>query len=205
MEGREPAHQAHHEPLVLVEPRLQFVDLARDIVFHLSLRSWCGNRNGKRRGSGLPDPDPHLLVDGAHMSAPFHLVAFEPSEHDLQIACTKMLFSILLPEVCWTAIDHAHSLDRRLSKRGFPIGLIEMQKRKARGIRSGLWDYFFWHRSVTHVIELKVGDGNLSPSQEDFGRQLIRAGVTQLKVCWSKDQLFNTVVEWGLTRNAVMT
>lgn len=135
----------------------------------------------------------------------FQLVPPEPGEHDLQIDCTKMLAVVLLPEVCWTAIDHAHSLDQRKTKFGIPIGLIEMQKRKARGIRSGLWDYFFWHQSVTHVIELKVGINDLSPDQEIFGHQLIRAGVNRLKVCWSQDQVFNTVKEWGLTRNAVMT
>lgn len=135
----------------------------------------------------------------------FQLVPPEPGEHDLQIACTTMLALVLLPEVCWTAIDHAHSLDRRPSKRGFPIGLIEMQKRKARGIRSGLWDYFFWHHSITHVIELKVGDNDLSHDQELFGRQLIKAGVNRLKVCWTQRQVFDTVADWGLTRKAVMT
>ncbi|MCL2427895.1 MAG: VRR-NUC domain-containing protein [Alphaproteobacteria bacterium] len=134
----------------------------------------------------------------------FQLVSPEPSEHRLQIDCTKMLAAILLPEVCWTAIDHAHSLDRRLTTGGVPVGLVEMRKRKARGVRSGIWDYFFWHRSLTHVIELKVGDNDLSDDQELFGRQLIRAGVKHLKVCWNKDQVFDTVVAWGLTRNAVM-
>jgi hypothetical protein len=134
----------------------------------------------------------------------FQLIPPVQSEHELQIECTDMLAVILLPDVCWTAIDHAHSLDRRPTPGGLPIGLIEMRKRKARGIRSGLWDYFFWHRSITHVIELKVGDNDLSSDQELFGRQLIAAGIDRLKVCWNKDQVFNTVVGWGLTRNAVM-
>jgi len=133
------------------------------------------------------------------------LVAPEPDEHTLQISCTAMLGIILLPEVCWTAVDHAHSLDRRLTKNGVPIGLIEMQKRKARGIRSGIWDYFFWHRGITHVIELKVGDNDLTPDQEEFGRQLLGAGVQHLKVCWTRDQVFNIVRDWGLTRRAVMS
>lgn len=134
----------------------------------------------------------------------FHLMPPEPSEHELQIECTSMLALILLPDVCWTAIDHAHSLDRRPTPGGLPIGMVEMRKRKARGIRSGLWDYFFWHRGITHVIELKVGDNDLTPEQETFGRALIAAGVDRLKVCWNKDQLFHTVVDWGLTRKAVL-
>jgi hypothetical protein len=129
----------------------------------------------------------------------------EPSEHELQKACTKLLHAILLPDVCWTAIDHAHSLDWREGRSGKPIGLIEMQKRKARGVRSGIWDYVFWHRGITHFIELKVGDNDLSDEQELFGRQLIKAGISRLKVCWNSEQVFNTVVEWGLTRKAVMT
>jgi hypothetical protein len=133
------------------------------------------------------------------------LVAPEPDEHTLQISCTAMLQILLLPEVCWTAIDHAHSLDRRTTAKGVPIGLIEMRKRKARGIKSGIWDYFFWHRGLTHVIELKVGDNDLTPDQEEFGRRLLGAGVQHLKVCWTRDQVFNTVRDWGLTRRAVMS
>jgi hypothetical protein len=128
------------------------------------------------------------------------LVAPEPLEHDLQISCTDMLRLVLLPDVQWTAVDHAHSLDRRIGREGRPIGLIEAMKRKARGIRKGIPDYLYWHRGRGFAIELKRNaDEQLSDDQEDFLRGLIRAGV-EVKICWTKMQVFDTVVAWGLTR-----
>ena len=127
------------------------------------------------------------------------LVPDEPDEHELQLSCTGMLSIILLPDVCWTAIDHSGSVDRRIGRNGVPIGLLEMKKRKARGVQDGIWDYAFWHRGEAFAVEMKVGDNDLSDAQKEWGRRLIKAGV-HVKVCWSKPQLFNTVVEWGLTR-----
>lgn len=132
----------------------------------------------------------------------FALSAPEPSEHQLQIACTDMLWRILLPDVQWTAIDHAHSLDQRLTRKGIPIGKVEAQKRKRRGIKPGIPDYLFWHQGRPYAIELKVGDGDLSPDQEEFCRGLIRAGA-QLKVCWSSSQFMETISAWGLVRPGV--
>jgi hypothetical protein len=130
----------------------------------------------------------------------FQLVAPEPREHELQIDCTKMLERILLPDVQWTAIDHAHSLDRRIGRNGRPIGLIEVQKRKARGIRAGICDYLYWYDGRSFAIELKRNaDEKLSDDQKDFCRGLLRAGVS-VKVCWTKPQVFETVVGWRLTR-----
>lgn len=127
------------------------------------------------------------------------LVPNDPSEHELQEDCTAMLRILLLPDVAWTAIDHAHSLDRRLTRNGVPIGLIEMQKRKRRGIKPGIWDYLFWHRRRAYAIELKVGDNDLDDDQIDFGKALIAAGL-DLKVCWTKAQVFETTRDWGLLR-----
>jgi len=130
----------------------------------------------------------------------FILEAPEPREHELQIDCTHMLERILLPDVQWTAIDHAHSLDRRIGRNGRPIGLIEVQKRKARGIKSGICDYLFWFDGRAFAIELKRNaDEQLSDTQKDFCRGLLRAGAL-VKVCWTKIQVFDTVVEWRLTR-----
>lgn len=127
------------------------------------------------------------------------LVSPEQDEHELQISCTNMLRLLLLPDVCWTAIDHSHSVDRRIGRNGFPIGLLEMKKRKARGVEDGIWDYAFWHRDKSFAVEMKVGDNDLSDAQKEWGKRLIAAGV-HVKVCWSKTQLFDTVVSWGLTR-----
>jgi hypothetical protein len=134
------------------------------------------------------------------MGRPFTLTAPDPREHELQIDCTKMLGLILLPAVQWTAIDHAHSLDRTIGRNGRPIGLIEAQKRKARGIRPGICDYLFWHASRGFAIELKRdAQETLSDVQKIFVQGLINASIP-VKVCWTKDQVFDTVVGWQLTR-----
>jgi hypothetical protein len=130
----------------------------------------------------------------------FALEALEPSEHELQIDCTTMLERILLQDVQWTAVDHAHSLDRRIGRNGVPIGLIEVKKRKARGVKSGICDYLFWFDGRAFAIELKRNASEkLSDDQKTFCRGLLRAGVL-VKVCWTKSQVFNVVVDWGLTR-----
>lgn len=133
------------------------------------------------------------------------LVADEPSEHELQISCRKMLDILLLPEVQWTSIDHAHSLDRRIGRNGRPIGLLEAQKRKARGIKAGICDMLFWYRQRGYAIELKrTASEPLNTDQGTFCRGLLATGVP-VKICWTKEQVWRTVVDWGLTRpHAVM-
>lgn len=133
----------------------------------------------------------------------FALTAPSQSEHDLQIDCTTMLRKILLPDVAWTAIDHAHSLDERIGRHGRPVGLLEAVKRKRRGIRRGVPDYAFWRRARAFAIELKTVDGELSDDQKDFLRELIRAGV-EVAVCWTRPQVFQRVVVWELARPGVM-
>lgn len=111
-----------------------------------------------------------------------------------------MLRIILLPAVQWTAIDHAHSLDRRIGRNGVPIGLIEVKKRKARGVKPGICDYLYWHDGCGYAIELKRNaDEDLSDDQKEFCSGLIRARIP-LKICWTKLQVFETVQGWGLTR-----
>jgi hypothetical protein len=111
-----------------------------------------------------------------------------------------MLRIILLPDVQWTSVDHAHSLDRRIGRNGVPIGLMEAQKRKSRGIRAGITDMLFWYRQRGFAIELKRNASEpLSDDQKTFCKGLLLAGIP-VKICWSKDQVWRTVVEWGLTR-----
>jgi len=133
---------------------------------------------------------------------PFYLVPDEPDEHELQIQCSDMLRLLLLPTVAWTAIDHAHTLDRRVGRHGVPIGILEAKKRQRRGIKPGITDYLFWHRGRGFALELKVGDGELSDDQREFFRTLIAAEI-ETKVCWTKTQVFQTVQAWGLTRHMV--
>jgi hypothetical protein len=114
-----------------------------------------------------------------------------------------MLRLILLPDVQWTAIDHAHSLDRRIGRNGAPIGLIEVRKRKARGVKPGICDYLFWHRRCGFAIEMKRNaDEDLSDDQKEFCQGLIDAEIP-IKICWSKFQVYQTVVAWDLTRVAI--
>jgi hypothetical protein len=144
------------------------------------------------------------------VSRRFTLVAPEPSEHELQITCADACWRILLPDVQWTAVDLAHSLDERPIRNARPgrdgriptIGLIEAQKRKRRGCKPGVWDFLFWHQTNAFALELKVGDGDLSDDQKEFGRGLIRAGC-KLKVCWTFEQFIQTITAWGLVRPGV--
>lgn len=136
--------------------------------------------------------------------SPFRLTADRELEHDLQLTCTKAFWRILLPDVCWTAIDHAHSLNMTIGRNGRPVGLIEAQKRKARGVKAGIADYLFWHRGNGFAIELKTVDGVLSDGQEDFLKQLILARV-EVSVCWTLDQVLDRVQAWGLCRRFRVT
>jgi hypothetical protein len=134
--------------------------------------------------------------------ARFSLISPEPSEHELQVACADACWRILLPDVQWTAVDLGHSLDQRAGRNGVPIGLIEARKRKRRGCKPGCFDFLFWHQTNAFAIELKVGDGDLSDDQKEFGRGLIRAGC-KLKVCWTFEQFISTITAWGLVRPGV--
>jgi len=128
------------------------------------------------------------------------LTAYEQSEHELQIDCSKMLDIVLRPDVVWTAVDHAHSLDQRIGRNGRPIGILEAQKRKGRGVKKGICDYLFWYQQYGFAIELKRSASDpLSPEQKVFCKSLLATRIP-VKVCWTKDQVFDTVVSWGLTR-----
>ncbi len=132
--------------------------------------------------------------------AAFILEAPEPREHELQIDCTRMLLRLLLDDVQWTAIDHAHSLNPTIGRNGKPIGLGEAQKRIARGIKAGICDYLFWHRGLGFAIEMKRNASEpLSDDQKTFCRGLLAAGIP-VKVCWTIWQVDEHVTEWGLTR-----
>jgi hypothetical protein len=107
---------------------------------------------------------------------------------------------VLLPEVQWTSVDHAHSLDQRLGRTGRPIGLVEAMKRKARGVKKGITDILFWHQGRGFAIELKRSASEpLSDAQKEFCKGLLAAQIP-VKICWSKSQVYQVVVDWKLTR-----
>jgi VRR-NUC domain len=133
------------------------------------------------------------------------------NEHEMQIACTDMLATLLLPDVEWSAVDHGHSFDKRPIRNAKPgrngkiatIGMLEAQKRKRRGVKSGLCDFYFWHQGDCFAIELKTPDGALSDDQREHIKGLIRNNVL-VRVCWSKALVLQTVIEWHLTRPMVI-
>lgn len=130
----------------------------------------------------------------------FALEAYEQPEHDLQIDCTKMLTRLLLPTVQWTAIDHAHTLDPTIGRNGRPIGFLQAQKRKARGVKAGICDYLFWHRKRGFAIELKRNAYEAEhPSDDQIEFMLgLRAAEVPIKICWTIWQVHDTANAWGL-------
>jgi hypothetical protein len=131
----------------------------------------------------------------------FRLAELREEEHETQIACTAMLWKVLLPDVAWTAIDHGHSMNMKIGRHGVPIGILEAQKRKKRGVKAGIADYLFWHRSFGFAIELKTVDGVLSEGQEVFLGDLIRAEIP-VSICWRIEQVLERCTAWGLCRHA---
>ena len=61
-------------------------------------------------------------------------------------------------------------------------------------------DFLFFHQQRGFAIELKRNASEkLSPGQKEFCKALIDTRIP-VKICWSKDQVFDCVVAWGLTR-----
>jgi hypothetical protein len=129
----------------------------------------------------------------------FRLTSYVEAEREAQIQDVKMLRILLRPGVCWTAIDHGHSFNPTLGRNGQPIGLIEMQKRKARGVRAGIPDLLFWADHKPYAIERKVEGGVLSDAQREFQEELKQAGVL-VSTAWSQAELCATLKAWGLLR-----
>ena len=149
------------------------------------------------------DAQADLLPRRHPPAARFRLQPSKYPEHALQIDCTAMLRRILLPDVCWTAIDHAHSLNMTPGRHGRPIGLLEAQKRKARGVRAGVSDYLFWRHGAGFAIELKTVDGSLSGDQRVFLQEMINTGIP-VSVCWDIRQVAVKLLEWGLCRGVTV-
>lgn len=67
---------------------------------------------------------------------------------------------------------------------------------KAMGVKAGIPDLLFFHRSQLDAIELKVGKNNLTSKQEDVRDQLLREGA-RYAVCRSLSDVCDTLDEWG--------
>jgi VRR-NUC domain len=129
----------------------------------------------------------------------FALTSPVQRERDEQIQDARMLHILVRPGVCWTAIDHGHTFDMTPGRYGKPRGLIEAQKRKARGCRPGIPDFLFWADGKPYAIERKVEGGRVSGEQQQFQTELRTAGVA-VATCWSQRELADTLQGWGLLR-----
>ena len=129
----------------------------------------------------------------------FKLISYVEAERDAQIQDARALKILLRPNVAWTAIEHGHSFNPTIGRSGQPIGLIEMQKRKARGVRSGIPDLSFVAEGRSYWIERKVEGGIISEAQLEFQSELKDAGAL-VATCWSQRELCDTLEAWGLLR-----
>jgi hypothetical protein len=129
----------------------------------------------------------------------FRLTSHVEAERNAQIQDARMQRILLRSGVCWTAIDHGHTFDKTLGRHGKPIGLIEAQKRKARGVRAGIPDFLYWHQGRGYAIERKVAGGVISDEQKQFQAELVEAGIP-VAVCWTQKEICDALEGWGLLR-----
>jgi hypothetical protein len=101
---------------------------------------------------------------------PYRLVAPVVREHPSQVTICKVLTMECAPAgkvsehgVCWFAIDHANF--------GGEIPGVRI----GRGIVAGVADLFLLFRGITHFIEIKAADGQLSDHQRSVAAAVIAA------------------------------
>lgn len=125
---------------------------------------------------------------------PFRLVAPVVREHSSQATICKVLTMEIAPAgkvsdrgVCWFAIDHANYA-------GEIPGI-----RVGRGIIAGVMDTFVLWRGLTHFIEIKAADGQLSDHQQSVAAAVIAA---QGRVGVARDwvEVLACVDQWGIPR-----
>lgn len=136
------------------------------------------------------------------MTAPFRLTMPEPLEKDIHAACADALDQLLRePAVWWT----------------YPAGAVELSPQQHAaysrlGLKRGLPD--IWILSgFLYCIELKRRGGRLSKSrivrtrrgsprfligQEDMFPKLIAAGVKEIAICHTVDEVLDQVERWGV-------
>jgi hypothetical protein len=125
---------------------------------------------------------------------PYRLVAPIVREHPIQATIAKVLTMEIAPAgkvsahgVCWFAIDHANFAGE---VPGVRIG---------RGIIAGVLDTFVLWRGLTHFIEVKADDGELSDHQRSVAAAVIAA---QGRVGVARDwvEVLACVDTWGIPR-----
>jgi hypothetical protein len=132
----------------------------------------------------------------------FRLTAPVPVERDIHEACAQALDRLLLPPAFWWT---------------YPAGATQLspqqQARYSRiGLKRGLPDLWILHQEI-YGIELKRRGGSLSKTrivrtrrgsprilagQEDVFPQLLAAGMREIAICHSVDEMLLTLQRWQI-------
>ena len=128
--------------------------------------------------------------------APFRLTAPIVREHPLQKQIADVLRTEIAPAgkvsaagVCWYSIDHANFA-------GEVPGV-----RVGRGVIAGILDTFVLYRGLTHLIEIKATDGELTDAQRSVIAAATCAGARIAIVRdWRETQYYASPAEEGSQR-----
>lgn len=131
---------------------------------------------------------------GSH-AKPYRLTPPRVAEHPLQKQITDVLRLEIAPPgkvsklgVVWFAIDHANYA-------GEVPGI-----RTGRGIVAGIPDTFIMHRGLTHFIEIKAADGELSAAQRSVATAIVMGG-GRVGIARSAAEVIVCLDEWRIPRN----
>lgn len=106
-------------------------------------------------------------------------------EQALQQTVAQYLDRCLEPHVFWTAIPAGGG------------GKLRGAILKGMGYKAGTPDVLLIHRSCAYWIELKAGNGRVSPAQKEVGGHLFIAGCP-VAVCRSLDSVIGTLAAWHI-------
>lgn len=131
---------------------------------------------------------------GSH-ARPYRLASPVVREHPIQKQICDVLRLEIAPPgkvsklgVVWFAIDHANYA-------GEVPGV-----RTGRGIVAGVPDTFIMHRGLTHFIEIKAVDGELSAAQRSVATAIVMGG-GRVGIARSADEVIACLDEWRIPRN----
>jgi hypothetical protein len=129
------------------------------------------------------------------MSKPYRLQAPIVREHPRQKQIADMLRIEIAPPgkvskagVVWFSIDHANYAGQ---VPGIRIG---------RGIIAGIPDLFVMHRGLTHFIEVKADDGELSDAQRSVATAIVVGG-GRVGIARDAGEVLVCLDEWRIPRN----
>jgi hypothetical protein len=140
---------------------------------------------------------------------PFRLTAPEPLEQDIHEACAKALDALLLPPAFWFSAgigaaqlspQQAVRLTRVGVKRGLPD--VWVIARRLYGIeiktRGG-------QLSKTRVVRTRRGSPRILDGQADVFPRLLAAGVAEIAIVHSVDEMLMQLAHWEIPLRARIT